>query len=132
MRQTRTPLLAVSMVMVAWTSLPASSIRRLNLAELPGRAEVVVLGQVVKVAPKGDADEVTIRIAAFLKGSTTQMTVTMTLVPRGLKGFDPTLKVGQTGVFFLTGLNGASASKAYWGSIAVFNSPNFVIAEDKP
>ena len=42
----------------------------------------------------------------------------------GLKDFDPELKVGDKGVFFLT-RNKGKFEKAYWGSIAIFPKDNF-------
>ncbi|HUW17718.1 MAG TPA: peptidylprolyl isomerase [Sedimentisphaerales bacterium] len=114
----------------------ASDIKHLELAELPSRAEVVALAKVVKVQEKAldsrkpvPYDEVTIKVASVIKGKLERNEVTVLLQPRGEKGFDPALKVGDTGVFFLREVSQSQAKLAYWGSVAVFQKPNFVVAD---
>nr|MBP7635061.1 hypothetical protein [Candidatus Ozemobacteraceae bacterium] len=70
----------------------------------------------------------TIRIHAVLKGDVQGGEATFVLSTRGgLKDFDPQVKPGDNGVFFLDHANG-SFKKAYWGSIALFTKNNFSTA----
>ncbi len=125
-----TILLSVASIMFFVSLADASKISRLDLAELPDRAEIIVLAKVLEVKQKGNTDEVTIKIASFLKGSIKHTTLTLPLVTRGgLKDFDPALRVGDMGAFFLREIKGSVAKKAYWGSIATFQKPNFVVSE---
>ena len=99
----------------------ASQIARLNLNELPTKSKYIVLGKVVHVSPKDVRDIVTIRVASTLKGKLESDELTFMLTTRGgIKDFDPQLKIGDMGVFFLNEFNG-EIKKAYWGSIAIFN-----------
>ena len=79
-----------------------------------------------KVIPSKEvSDTVTIAIAAIIKGESKAKEATFVLSTRGgLKDFDPELKVGDKGVFFLT-RNKGKFEKAYWGSIAIFPKDNF-------
>ena len=105
--------------------LVASSINRLPLEKLSGLSDVVVVAEVVKVVSDGEFDNVTIEIQSVLKGSLKERMVTIRLHSRGgLKDFDPQLKADQKGVFFLQKTpNGYK--KAYWGSFAIFEKPDF-------
>ncbi len=114
----------------------ASKIQRLELAKLPARAEVIALAKVLRVEEKSldsrvpaPYDEVTIMVASVLKGSIKQGEIKVILQPRGLKGFDPVLKVGDIGVFFLREVSESEAKLAYWGSVAVFQKLNFAVSE---
>jgi cyclophilin family peptidyl-prolyl cis-trans isomerase len=115
----------------------ASQIEKLELAQLAKQSEAIVLAQVVKVEKRaaegsgqGVFDEVTIKTASVLKGKVAQNELKVTLQPRGVKGFDPALKAGDIGVFFLKEIKGLRAKLAYWGSVAVFGKPNFVVSEE--
>ncbi|MBW8001137.1 MAG: hypothetical protein FVQ80_03840 [Planctomycetes bacterium] len=116
--------------------LIASQISKFDLAKLPDRAEVIALAKVTKIEKKEldsrrptPYDEVTIKIASVLKGKVSRDHISLVLQSRGVKGFDPALNVGDTGVFFLRELNGSKAKLAYWGSIAVFQKPYFDLFE---
>ena len=107
----------------------ASQIIRITLSELQAKADFIVLGQVTKLVEDGDQDHVTIQVDSYLKGKGPQDVYTFTLVSRGgLKDFDPALKKGDTGVFFLkTRKLEGQVEKAYWGGIATFQKNNFYI-----
>jgi len=112
-----------------------SQIQRLELAELAKRAEAVVLAKVTEVQKKAAGsegekvfDDVTIQIASVVKGKVGQEELTVGLQPRGVKGFDPALKAGDVGVFFLKEIKGSRAKLAYWGGVAVFGKPYFVVS----
>lgn len=113
-------------VIVLSTFVYGSQIIRLPLKDLPEKSNIVVLGEVVKVVPfKETLDTVTINIASVLKGKLKDKEATFILSTRGgLKDFDPQLKVGNKGVFFLV-KNNDHFEKAYWGSIAIFAKDNF-------
>lgn len=107
-----------------------SEIKHIELAQLSDSAEVVVLAQVVKVTKiSAEADETTIKIGAVLKGKLGTGKLKVVLTTRGVKGFDPALKVGDTGVFFLKDVKNKEAKLAYSGSVAVFSKPNFVVSK---
>jgi len=104
-----------------------SQIQRITLAELADRSDAVVLGEVVGCREEGNRDRLTVRVGVVLKGRLPVETFALTLVSRGgLKDFDPALRKGDTGVFFLkhdprTG----EIEKAYWGGVAVFGKNHF-------
>jgi hypothetical protein len=119
-------LLLVASILAASTCA-ASQINPISLAELQTRADFVVMAKVTKVEAMGDADTVSIRVSSYLKGKHDAAEFTFTLVTRGgIKDFDPAVKVGDTGVFFLKALDEKGAvGKAYWGSIALFPKNHF-------
>jgi len=107
-----------------------AQIKQIELAQLSDSAEVIVLAQVVKLAKiSAEADEVTIKIGAVLKGKLRTGQLEVVLTTRGVKGFDPALKTGDTGVFLLKEVAKKKAKLAYNGSVAVFSKPNFVVSE---
>ena len=63
----------------------------------------------------------------YLKGKSSQKVYTFNLVTRGgLKDFDPSLKKGDTGVFFLKlREQEGQVEKTYWGSVATFQKNHF-------
>ncbi|MDA7915810.1 hypothetical protein N9B94_01080 [Verrucomicrobia bacterium] len=91
------------------------------------------MGKVTNLVQEGNHDRVTIGVDAYLKGEGTQAVYTFTLFTRGgLKDFDPSLKKGDSGVFFLKIRKAdGKAEKAYWGSVATFDRNNFVLTEKK-
>jgi cyclophilin family peptidyl-prolyl cis-trans isomerase len=94
---------------------------------------VVTLAEVTDVNNQSaDSDEVTLKVASVIKGKLGRNEVKVVLQPRGLKGFDPALKVGDMGVFFLREVVESQAKLAYWGAAAVFARPNFVVTEQPP
>ena len=110
----------------------ASQIKPIKLTDLEARATHIVLGKVTKVVESGNEDTVTVEVASLLKGKSEQKSFTFTLVTRGgLKDFDPEVKVGASGVFFLKEQDvagkaaGGAVTKAYWGSIATFPKDHF-------
>ena len=124
--------LLVLIVGILWSAsaVSASDIALLPLKELPARANLIVLGEVLRVVQQNNEnlDTVTIRIHAVLKGNVKDPEATFVLSTRGgLKDFDPQLKTGDNGVFFLDHANG-SFKKAYWGSIALFTKNTFSTA----
>lgn len=121
-------LLVMIVGMLCFTcAAPASDIALLPLKELPARANLIVLGEVLRVVPQNNEnlDTVTIRIHAVLKGEVKVREATFVLSTRGgLKDFDPQVKPGDMGVFFLDHEDG-TFKKASWGSIALFTKNNF-------
>ena len=105
----------------------ASSIGRITLSELEAKADFIVMGQVMSVEEEGNIDHVIIKVDAYIKGDASQTEYKFTLVTRGgLKDFDPDLKKGQSGVFFLK-QQGQAFKKAYWGSVAIFSENHFLL-----
>jgi cyclophilin family peptidyl-prolyl cis-trans isomerase len=122
--------LSVLFVLTCEAGAFGSEIKQMELAQLSDSAEVIVLAQVVKVSEiSAEADEVTIRVGAVLKGKLRTGELKVVLTTRGVKDFDPTLKVGDTGVFFLKDVKNKEAKPAYSGSVAVFTKPNFIVSE---
>lgn len=111
----------------------ASEIDRITLSELHEKADLIVMAGVMQVVEEGNQDQVTIKVELYLKGNSPETVYTFTLVTRGgLKDFDPALKKGDTGVFFLKrGKKKGEVEKAYWGSVAVFPKSNFDLSEEK-
>ncbi|MFH2011236.1 MAG: hypothetical protein ABIJ37_00805 [Pseudomonadota bacterium] len=111
----------------------ASSISKITLSELYSKADLIVMAQVIELIKKGNQDYVTIQVDSYLKGPGTDKTYTFILVSSGgLKDFDPSLRKGDTGVFFLkhTGEKGL-ADKAYWGSVATFSKNHFDLTAEE-
>jgi hypothetical protein len=111
----------------------ASQIRQITLSELHAKASLIVMGKVTKIVADKNIDRVTIKVDSYLKGKSPQTVYTFTLVSRGgLKDFDPSLKKGDSGVFFLKiEKQEGQVEKAYWGSIATFPKNHFDLTEDK-
>lgn len=105
----------------------SSQIARISLANLENKADLIVLAEVLDVTQKQNSDIVTIQVDSYLKGSNSKNIYSFSLITRGgLKDFDPALKKGQTGVFFLKNKEQTTnVEKAYWGSIAIFPKNNF-------
>ena len=109
------------------TSSFGSKINRITLSELHLKADLIVMGKVTDLVHEGNNDRVTIQIDSHLKGKCLQKVVSFTLVTRGgLKDFDPSLNIGDSGVFFLKlQCRSGAIEKAYWGSIATFPKNHF-------
>ena len=103
------------------------------MSELHSKSDLVVMAQVTQVVKEANQDHVTIQVDSYLKGSNPQKIYTLTLIPRGgLKDFDPSLKKGDTGVFFLKlKEKKGQVEKAYWGSVAIFQKNHFYLTEEK-
>ena len=110
----------------------ASEIYRITLSELQSKASYIVLAKVVELVQDGNQDHVTIQVDSYLKGTSPQTVYTFDLVTRGgLKDFDPALKKGDTGVFFLKLKNQeGQVEKAYWGGVATFQKNHFDLTEE--
>ena len=124
----------VLLMLATTTTVFASKITRITLAELQAKANIVVMAKVTKVVAEGDADHVTIKVDSYLKGNGPQNVYMFTLVTRGgLKDFDPVVKEGDSGVFFLKSkIQEGGVEKAYWGGIAIFPKNHFDLTkEDK-
>jgi hypothetical protein len=113
------------------TTTYESRINRVPLSELESKATYIVLAQVTQVVEGSIKDHVTIKVGSNLKGQSNQDTYTIDLVMRGgLMAFDPSVKKGDTGVFFLNQDNlEGQVETAYSGSIAIFPKNNFELAE---
>src|SRR5262245_4902645 len=100
----------------------ASQINPLDLSALAGKSEVIVIGSVEGVKQLDDArDEITIRVADVLKGKAGDKTIAFPITCRGgLKDFDPELRVGDKGLFFLKEVKDGQSRLAFFGSVALF------------
>jgi hypothetical protein len=97
----------------------------ITLQELEKKADLIVLGKVIKVEKQQEQDIVTIETASIFKGKSEKLHYTFVLISRGgLKDFDPALQKGDCAVFFLTQKDG-EIQKAYWESVAVFSKNHF-------
>jgi hypothetical protein len=110
---------------LAFTQLPtasASQINPLDLSALAGKSDVIVIGNVEGVKRLDDSrDEITVRIADVLKGKADERTITFPITCRGgLKDFDPELRVGDKGLFFLQEVKEGRSALAFFGSVALF------------
>jgi len=125
-----TPLFLLIFASAGFTS----EINRITLSELHAQADLIVMAEVTELVEEGNQDHVSIEADVFLKGESPQTVFTFTLVTRGgLKDFDPSLKKGDTGVFFLKlKEQEGQVEKAYWGSIATFQKNHFDLTELKP
>lgn len=118
--------LAAFLLIFATTSL-ASQINRITLSELYMKSDLIVMAEVIKLIKEGNQDHVTIKTDLYLKGKSSQEIYTFNLITRGgLKDFNPSLKKGDTGVFFLKlREQEGQVEKAYWGSVATFQKNHF-------
>ena len=126
------PVAIVLILTLIIAASSASEIARITLADLEKKAEIIVLAQVTNVVRDGDLDEVTIEVDSYLKGKNPRTSYTITLVSRGgLKDFDPALKKGQSGVFFLKPKKQeGKVEKAYWGGVATFPRDHFDLSKE--
>ena len=110
----------------------ASDLMQMELANLSTIAQEAALAKVLTVTKKSDdIDEATIKIVSVLKGNIRPSQLTIELKTRGVSDFDPSLKPGDMGVFFLKEISQSTAKLAYAGSVALFPKPNFKVS-DKP
>lgn len=129
----KTIFLAIVLLIVVSATSFASKISQITLAELESNATYIVLAKVTEVVAEGDQDNVTIKVDSYLKGKSHHTVYTFKLFTRGgLKDFDPRLKKGDSGVFFLKAMKPeGQVEKAYWGSVAVFPNNIFELTEEK-
>jgi hypothetical protein len=122
----------IALLFLAFASTGFSSqIKKIPLSSLKDRADIIVIAEVIIVDEEQHYDNVTIKVDSFLKGQSPQTIYTFTLITRGdLKDFDPHLKKGDTGVFFLKQRKQTGqVEKAYWGSVAIFQKNHFSLTE---
>ena len=121
-------------LLISFLSPPsiASRIVPMSLETLYESSDVIVLASVVKVVKLKYRDRVTIKVGAYLKSEAKEKSYTLTLTPRGLTAFDPVLKQGDVGVFFLK-INPESGQvmTTHWGSIAMLPKPHFDSSPEK-
>ncbi len=127
----KTPLQTVLFILFLLTPAFSSQFKKITLSELHSKSDLIVMAEVAKVVEDGNRDHVAIRADVFLKGKNSQTVFTFTLVTRGgLKDFDPALKKGDTGIFFLKfGNKPGQVEKVYWGSIATFQENHFKLTD---
>ena len=119
---------------LAVAQLPAASASQINpldLSALAGKSEVIVVGSVEGVKRLDDSrDEITIRVADLLKGKAADKSITFPITCRGgLKDFDPELRVGDKGLFFLKEVKDGRSALTFFGSVALFpKGGNFKVA----
>lgn len=127
----KTLLCTILLLLIGVTACLGSQISRITLSELHAKADLIVMAEVTELIRDGDQDQVTIQVDSFLKGENPQTVYTFSLVTRGgLKDFDPSLEIGDTGVFFLKLKDqGGQVEKAYWGGVATFQKNHFDLTE---
>ncbi len=103
----------------------ASQIGLLDSAKLAEMSDVIVIGKVVKVkelstdAPYG-IQEVTVQVKSHLKDKLSTQEFSLKLSYKGMKDFDPEMKMAQTAIFFLKRNPNKELRLAYPGAIAIF------------
>ena len=101
----------------------ASELVQMELADLSTIAQGAALAKVLTVTKKSDdTDEATINIVSVLKGNIRPSQLTIELKTRGVMDFDPSLKPGDMGVFFLKEISQSTAKLAYSGSVHCFQN----------
>ena len=107
------------------TNVFASTLGKIEISELEGKSDLVVLAKVVNVVSDTALDKATIKILSVLKGKPDHNEIIVLLQVRGgLKEFDPEIQVGDFGVFFLK--KGSEYYRTpHGGSIAIFKKRNF-------
>ena len=115
----------IATILFLFTSLHASSIGVIELSTLREKSDVIVLAKVVRVIPDTALDNVTIKISSVLKGTPAHDDITVILQVRGgLKEFDPVIRKGEFGIFFLK-TSGEYYRTTHGGSIAIFKKQHF-------
>ena len=122
---------SVSFLLILAATSFASEISRITLSALYVKSDLIVMAEVINLLKKENQDQVTIKTDSYLKGESSQKIYIFNLVTRGgLKDFDPSLKKGDTGVFFLKlREQEGQVEKAYWGSVATFQKNHFDLTE---
>ena len=99
----------------------ASRVTEMSMEALHTKSDLVVIASVTEVKKREYTDLVTIHVGSYLKGQSKERTYFLTLSPRGLTGFDPELKKGDTGIFFLAiDKETGKAKLTHWGGVAIF------------
>ena len=117
---------------------PASQLVPFELGDLISESELVVVAEVADVSPvEVDSrtptpfDQVELKVAEVIKGELEEDTLSIVLEPRGVRGFDPSLTVGDSGVFFLRKVSDGRIRPVTFGAVALFGNRNFVVAKDE-
>ena len=120
-------IVSIIIILACLSVAYASKIKRLNFTELSTSSKFIVLGHVEKIVKSDEtSDTVRIQIVEVLKGKLhIPGYFDLCLRNKGVKDFDPILKVGDKGVFFLSEIEGTEGSLAYWGSIGIFQKDNY-------
>ena len=107
-----------------------------DFADVSKHSELIITAKVVKVVPmkfgREDIpyDELTIQVASILKGKLKDMSVKIVTEPRGMRDFDPLLKVGESGVFFLIKDYKFGYRLTARGAVAIFTRGNFALKDE--
>ena len=108
------------LLLTACVPTHASKIVPLDLDKLAPQSELIVVGVVTAISDSdAESDTISVRVVSPLKGKMEAKSFSLRLRNKGVKDFDPTLAVGDQGVFFLKSIEGGRAELTYWGSIAV-------------
>ena len=116
----------------------ASRLQSSKLSELQEKSDIIVVAKIISVTPVSllgrvdkSYDEVTLVITNLFKGDSESMKINIITEPRGVRGFDPALKSGQSGVFFLKKTEKFGYRLTSYGSASIFERGNFVLEESK-
>lgn len=114
----------IAIEMFAHTSF-ASERSPVSISDMEKESVSIVLGSVSEVVEKSTeshtgVQEITVTISKILRGQAKGSHFTLTLAYKGVKDFDPQLKVGEHAVFFLRSLEKGVGHLSTFGSIATF------------
>jgi hypothetical protein len=127
----------ISVILIALlNSSFATQVASADLSKLTAQSQLVIVAKVLSVTPvelndRKDKpyDSVHVQISTVLKGELKEETINVILEPRGVRDFDPVLKVGQSGVFFLN-LNAQGHYRlTASGAVAIFERGSFLLGE---
>ena len=134
MRRAVTVLALVAGGLVGLAS--ASHLVPFELRDLSAESELIVVAEVMSVSPveidsrtPTPFDQVELNVGAVIKGELVQRSLSIVLEPRGVRGFDPSLTAGQTGVFFLRKTGDDRVRPVTFEAVALFGNRNFVVTE---
>ncbi len=121
---------------VLTTCALASQLIPFELSDLSSKSELIVVARVIAVTPVAidsrkptPLDQVLLTIGSVLKGDPKTNHLAIVLEPRGVRGFDPAVKAGDSGVFFLSRY-GNHLRPCTFGAVALFEHKNFVATEN--
>ena len=133
-------VIAVLALIICWPVgfAPASQLVPFELSNLITESELVVVAEVAAVSPieidsrtPTPFDQVELNIAGVIKGELEESVLSIVLEPRGVRGFDPSLTVGDSGVFFLRKATDGRTRPVTFGAVALFGNRNFVVTKDE-
>lgn len=133
------PLYIIVIILVCFSGiLQATQIPPSSLEKLQEESDLVIVAKVlsitaVNLSGRKDQpfDEVTLRIASLIKGKVESQNIKIVTEPRGMRDFDPELRIGQAGVFFLSEVEGFGFRLTQAGSVAIFERNSFILEEAK-